>query len=63
MAIRQQELVGLSQQTALKLEQTLQTYNQNKAELEAIAVKQQKITKNGKKSQWQFKRLQLVRKD
>lgn len=45
MAIRQQELVGLSQQTALKLEQTLQTYNQNKAELEAIAVKQQKITK------------------
>ncbi|HDL5508268.1 TPA: tape measure protein, partial [Mannheimia haemolytica] len=45
IATRQQELVVLSQQTALKLEQTLQTYNQNKAELEAIAVKQQKITK------------------
>lgn len=45
IATRQQELVVLSQQTALKLEQTLQTYNQNKAELEAIAIKQQKITK------------------
>nr|WP_289622715.1 phage tail tape measure protein [Mannheimia cairinae] len=43
---RQQELTVLSQQTALKLEQTLQTYNQNNAELEAIAVKQQKITKD-----------------
>lgn len=46
IATRLQENVVLAQQTSATLANTLETYNQNKATLESIAIQQQKITKD-----------------
>lgn len=45
IAIRLQETVALAQQTSATLANTLETYNQNKATVESIAIQQQKIAK------------------
>lgn len=46
ISTRLQESVVLAQQTSATLANTLETYNQNKATLESIAIQQQKITKD-----------------
>ncbi|QIM63141.1 phage tail tape measure protein [Pasteurellaceae bacterium Orientalotternb1] len=46
IAVRLQENVVLAQQTSATLANTLETYNQNKATLESIAIQQQKIAKD-----------------
>lgn len=45
IATRVQESVALAQQTSATLANTLETYNQNKATVESIAIQQQKIAK------------------
>ncbi|QIM65273.1 phage tail tape measure protein [Frederiksenia canicola] len=46
IATQLEENITLAKQTSAKLANTLETYNQNKATLESIALQQQKITKD-----------------